>query len=117
MQNENIDQESPAQRRASPRLVVEARQALGLVKPYLARMGRWQIEAARLRARLSAHQSSGAERDAARIRLVQLQAEAEDAHGDLMRHVPPGRPHSRIEDTSRALLRFADLVRQDLRNN
>lgn len=113
MQDTSIEEQGPVPRRASPRLVVEARAAVGLVKPYLARMNAWQLEAAHLRAKASARQSSDGERQTARQRLAELRHEAEAAYADLLRHVPDGKRHSRIEDTCRALKRFADMVGKD----
>lgn len=97
-------------RRASPRAVLEARAAISLVKPFLGRLAEWQLEAAHLRAKIAARQSSPAEQEAARQRLLLLQAEARVTLGELVAQVPPGEHHSRIEDTRRALERFADMV-------
>lgn len=113
MPDTSFEDSSSAPRRASPRFVVEARSAVALVKPYLARLNGWQLEAAHLRAKALARQSSNAERISARSRLSELRAEAETTYAELLAKLPDGIAHSRIEDTCKALKRFADMVGEE----
>lgn len=110
MHEQDVEFDPEGARRASPRAAVESRAAISLVKPFLARLAAWQLEAAPLRAKASARQSSPEEQQAASERLRQLQADARATLDELVAQVPQGERHSRVEDARRALERFADLI-------